>query len=84
MDSATRDLACALGLLFVLGLLLVIIQSPMAEGFTSSGAPRCGVNKPCPGHLKCVNGFCAKVDPIPLIDKEPVPLLPPGGPAPYF
>ena len=84
MDASTRDLACALGLLLVLGLLLLFLQTPLGEGFVSSGPPRCGVNEPCPGHLKCINGFCAKVDPIPLVDSTPVPLLPPGGPAPYF
>ena len=83
MDAAKRDMACAFGLLLVLGLLLLFLQSPMAEGFLA-GPPRCGVNQPCSGHLKCINGFCAKVDPIPLVDETPIPLLPPGSPAPYF
>ena len=82
MDSATRDMACGLGLILFLGIILLFLKSPMAEGFVSSN--RCGVNQPCPGHLKCLNGFCAKTEPLPLFQKDPVPLLPPGGPAPYF
>ncbi len=82
MDAATRDMACAFGLLLFLGLLILFLKSPMTEGFVSTS--RCGVNQPCAGHLKCINGFCAKTDPIPLVDRAPVPLLPPGGPAPYF
>jgi hypothetical protein len=84
MDAATRDMACALGLILFLGLLLLFLKSPMAEGFVSSGPPRCGVNQPCSGHLKCINGFCAKTEPLPIVNKDPIPLLPPGGPAPYF
>lgn len=83
MDSATRDMACAFGLLLFLGILILFLKSPMMEGFTSDPL-RCGVNQPCSGHLKCINGFCAKTDPIPLVNCAPVPLLPPGGPAPYF
>ncbi len=77
-----KDLACALGLLVLLGLLLLMLRGPLAEGFT--GAAHCGVDMPCSGGLKCINGFCAKVDPLPLQNPSPVPLLPDGGPAPYF
>ena len=83
MDSGIRDMACAFGLLLFLGIIILFLKSPIAEGF-AGGATRCGVNEPCSGHLKCINGFCAKTDPIPLVDRAPVPLLPPGGPAPYF
>ena len=47
-------------------------------------AIHCGVNEPCSGHLKCVNGFCASTDPIEVKEANPVPLIPPGSPAPYF
>ncbi len=83
LDASTRDMACAFGLLLVLGLILLFLKSKMMEGFVR-GPPRCGVNDPCPGHLKCINGFCASTEPLPIVEKEPVPLLPPVGPAPYF
>lgn len=76
-----KDLIYALILLGVLGALLLFFGKPISEGFTS---PRCDVDNPCSGHLKCINGFCAATEPIPLVEKEVVPLLPPGGPAPYF
>lgn len=78
------DIGYALGLIFVLGLLLVVLQSPIAEGFSSSGPSSCGVDMPCGGHLKCINGFCAKTDKVDITEKAPVDLLPPGSPAPYF
>jgi hypothetical protein len=56
----------------------------MCEGFASGQAARCDVDSPCPGHLKCINGFCAKTEPVGVVEKEEVPLLPPGSPAPYF
>lgn len=76
------DIACALGLVLVLGLLLLFLRKPLSEGFTS--LTPCGVDNPCSGHLKCVNGFCAKTEPVGVKEENPVPLLPPGSPLPYF
>ena len=76
-----KDLACALGLILLLGVILIFLRKPM-EGFTDTY--RCDLDNPCAPGLKCLNGFCAKTDPKPLVDTDPVPLLPPGGPAPYF
>jgi hypothetical protein len=80
----TKDIMCALGLILFLGLLLMFLRSPQMEGFTNDGAMRCDIYSPCPPGLKCLNGFCAKTDPKPLSEPNPVPLLPPGSPAPYF
>ncbi len=77
-----RDIGCALALIVFLGFLLLFLGKPVSEGFSDS--MRCGVDNPCPGHLKCINGFCAKTDSRPIREKDPVPLLPPGAPAPYF
>jgi len=80
-----KDLTYILLLLGTLGFLLLVLGKPLSEGFTSGGAQRCDVDSPCPGLLKCVNGFCADVSRVPIAKEEdPVPLLPPGGPAPYF
>jgi hypothetical protein len=79
-----KDLGYCLALIFVLGLLLVFLGRPMCEGFSSSQAPRCDLDSPCPGHLKCINGFCAKTEPVGVVERNEVPLLPPGSPAPYF
>lgn len=79
-----NDLAACLVLILVLGLLLVILGKPVSEGFSGGGPQRCDIHSPCPGFLKCINGFCAKTDPAPLVEKQPVELLPPGSPAPYF
>jgi hypothetical protein len=77
-----NDMLSLLALLFFLGLLLYIFQSPLSEGF---GNPqRCDVDSPCSGHLKCINGFCAETTPVGVKESSPVPLLPPGSPAPYF
>jgi hypothetical protein len=78
-----KDLMYALILLGVLGALLLFFGKPLSEGF-QSGPVACGVDNPCSGHLKCINGFCAATDPVPPTEKESVPLLPPAGPAPYF
>ncbi len=78
-----KDIAQALGLILFLGLLVVLLRRQISEGFTSD-AIRCDVDNPCSGHLKCINGFCAKTDPKPVVEKDPTPLLPPGSPAPYF
>lgn len=78
-----NDLLSLLALILFLGLMLYIFQSPMMEGFSSS-AQRCDVDNPCSGLLKCINGFCANTDPVGVKEVSPVPLLPPGSPAPYF
>ncbi len=78
-----KDIMYALVLIGVLGLLLLFFGKPMSEGFVNVPI-RCGVDEPCSGHLKCINGFCAATDPMPVVEKDPVPLLPPGAPAPYF
>jgi hypothetical protein len=56
----------------------------MCEGFSGGQAARCDVDSPCPGHLKCINGFCAKTEPVGVVERDEVPLLPSGSPAPYF
>lgn len=56
----------------------------MCEGFSGSQAARCDVDSPCPGHLKCINGFCAKTEPVGVVERNEVPVLPSGSPAPYF
>ena len=77
-----KDLAYCLGLILALGFLLIFLGRPLCEGF-ESGLQQCGVDNPCDGHLKCINGFCAKTDPVGPQPNE-VPLLPAGAPAPYF
>jgi hypothetical protein len=79
-----KELAMILGLIAGLGLLLMIYQRlSLSEGFASP--TRCGVDYgPCPFGQKCINGFCAVTEPCPVREKDPVPLLPEGGPAPYF
>jgi len=79
-----KDLGYCLILIFVLGLLLIFLGEPMCEGFSPSQAARCDVDSPCPGHLKCINGFCAKTEPVGVVERNEVELLPPGSPAPYF
>lgn len=79
-----KDLTYSLIIIFGLGLLLVLLGRPVCEGFSSPSAPRCDVDSPCPGHLKCINGFCAKTEREDIVEKEEVPLLSPGSPAPYF
>ena len=76
------DIGCALGAILVLGLLLILLRKPLSEGFTGPAA--CGVDNPCSGHLKCVNGFCAKTDPVGVKEENPIPMLQPGSPFPYF
>ena len=80
--SDWKDIVYVLALIFVLGMILLLIR-PISEGFTS-GPIQCGIDSPCPGKLKCLNGFCADTMPLPKTEKEPVPLLAPGEPAPYF
>ena len=84
MTGEMKDIGCALALMFVLGLLLVILRKPLAEGFYSGDATRCGVDMPpCANGLKCVNGFCADTAPRAAYDKDPVPLLPQGYSVPF-
>ena len=82
MKGFDRDLGYCLALIFGLGMLLVIFRKPIEEGFES--VPNCNLDNPCPGHLKCINGFCANTEPIGIVEKEEVPMLAPGSPAPYF
>lgn len=81
-----KDLCLALGLIFLLGIVLVFLRSPVAEGFYSGGSDlqACGVDAPCGGDLKCVNGFCAKTEKVVVEEKEPVDILAPGAPVPYY
>jgi len=79
-----KDLGYCLILIFVLGMLLIFLGKPMCEGFSPNQAARCDVDSPCPGHLKCINGFCAKTEPVGVVERNEVELLPPGSPAPYF
>jgi len=38
---------------------------------------RCGVDMlSCMNTTKCGNGFCIETDPVPLIEKNPLPVLP--------
>jgi hypothetical protein len=76
------DIACALGLVLALGLLLMFLRKPLSEGFGNPMA--CDVDNPCSGYLKCINGFCAKTDPVGVREENPIPMLPPGSPFPYF
>ena len=78
-----KDIGYALGLIFFLGLLLLLITPYVSEGF-EGGPPVCDVDTPCPGQLKCINGFCAKTDRVLIEEKQPVDMLTPGEPAPYF
>lgn len=79
-----KEVGIILGIIAVLGLFLMIYQRySISEGFSSP--TRCGVDYgPCPAGQKCINGFCAITDPVPVKEEHPVPLLPDGGPAPYF
>jgi hypothetical protein len=81
-----KDLCLALGLIFFLGLVLVFLRSPVSEGFYSGGSSMnaCGVDMPCGGDLKCINGFCAKTDKVVVEEKEPVDMLEPGASVPYY
>jgi hypothetical protein len=80
-----NDVKGALILIFVLGLVLIFLGRPFSEGFESGGGIQCGVDKaPCPGFLKCVNGFCAATEPKREYEKNAIPLLPDGASLPYF
>ena len=83
MKNDLTDILYALGLIAILGFLLVVLGKPLSEGFSSEPL-RCDLYSPCPGHLKCVNGFCAKTDPVGIHEESPVPLLPAGTSMPYF
>jgi len=81
--SDWKDIGYVLVLIFILGLVLLLLRRQISEGFTTD-VIRCDLDSPCPGLLKCLNGFCAKTEPISKVETNPVPLLPPGSPAPYF
>ena len=85
LTNEMKDIGQVLLLMFALGLLLVILRKPIAEGFSGGGASRCGMDfGPCEAGLKCVNGFCAQTEPRAAYEKDPVPLLQGGAPVPYF
>lgn len=74
-----RDLIQALVLILVLGLAVLALRRASDEGFMSGGATPCGANlAPCSGNLKCVNGFCARTEPMRAYERAPVPILPDG------
>jgi len=83
MKGDLSDIVYALILIAVLGFLLVVLGRPFSEGF-ESGPLRCDLDSPCPGHLKCLNGFCAATEPVGVVESDPVPMLPGGAPLPYF
>ena len=83
MKGDLSDIVYALILIAVLGFLLVALGRPLSEGF-ESGPLRCDLDSPCPGHLKCLNGFCAATEPVGVVEFDPVPMLPGGAPLPYF
>jgi hypothetical protein len=61
----------------------MITAGTAVEGFQMpvlfSGLPRmCGVGmQSCPDPTKCGNGFCINTNPLPLVEKMPLPVLPP-------
>ena len=61
----------------------MITAGTAREGFQMpvlwSGKPRiCGVGiESCPDPTKCGNGFCIGTDPVSLVEKMPLPVLPP-------
>ena len=84
LSAQWKDMGYLLLLLFVFGLLLVLLQKPLSEGFGNQ-ATKCGVDmEPCAGHLKCVNGYCAETEPKAAHEANPVQLLPEGVPVPFF
>ena len=76
------DIGCTLALLAFLGFLLLLLRRPLTEGFMSESI-QCHADSPCPGHLKCINGFCAKTDPKALYVNDSLPLLPSGTAYPF-
>ena len=77
------DIGCTFALLAVLGFVLLMLKGSINEGFTSD-AIQCHADRPCSGHLKCINGFCADTAPKRVYEANPVPLLPGGSPYPTF
>ena len=56
------------------GLLNEEFQMPVLKG---GRARACGVGMgSCPKSTKCGNGLCISVDPQPLVEKYPLPVLP--------
>jgi hypothetical protein len=78
MASVNSDFLSVLVVLGVIGVLLIIFQSPYTQGFVNppTGPTECGVDlPPCGLGTKCINGFCRKAEPQPRVEKNPVPLL---------
>jgi hypothetical protein len=72
-------------LLLGIGILVFIYGRVSKEGFMNISNPMfCDIDHPCPGHLKCINAQCASTMPREIKEANPVELLPPGAPAPYF
>ncbi len=68
----------------VIGMLVYINLFLRREGFRNGSAagtngPRCGVDAPaCPMGMRCVNGYCASVDPPRMPIDTGLPVLPIG------
>ncbi len=68
----------------VIGGLAYLVLVKQREGFMNGSAvgtngPRCGVDFPaCPMGTRCVNGYCAPVDPPRLPVDTGLPVLPVG------
>ncbi len=72
-------------LLLGIGIIVLIYGGVSKEGFMNLSNPMfCDVDNPCPGHLKCINAQCASTQPREIKEENPIELLPPGAPAPYF
>jgi hypothetical protein len=78
MATVNSDFLTILIVLGVIGIGLIIFQSPYTQGFVNppTGPQQCGVNMPpCDLGKKCINGFCRKAEPAPRVEKNPVQLL---------
>ena len=79
-------LECLMMLFFLIVLItLLILHMRRVEGFINgsaagTNAPRCGVEFPagCPLGTRCVNGYCASVDPPRLPPFSDLPVVPMG------
>lgn len=76
-NTISSDFVVVLVILGIIGALLLVFQNPTVQGFTNPPAlAACGVNiPPCAAGTKCINGFCRKAEPVPTVEKDPVPLL---------
>ena len=85
MKGALAGLACiAVGLLVVDRVLRIqpymdrgALNEPFQMPVITNGKARaCGVGMlSCPDTTKCGNGLCISVDPMPLMEKYPLPVL---------